>query len=433
MNSDNSTGSADNYPFQQYCPARRRPVTINFLCLLLLIVPILLLPSCDSILPSAPASEDVLAEPVEDLSPEQLALHISGDIEFARVFGAADGLGPVFVAASCESCHVGDGKGHPLTTLTRFGRLADGVWDPMPDFGGPQLQQRAIDGFAPEMIPAHATGVTRLMPPAVTGLGYLELVPDETLLALADPDDADGDGISGVAQYVDPPDYFQPQPGSIPIDGRYIGRFGKKAGAIDLLQQVVNAYKNDMGITSDFEIDDLFNPQAGGNTVDEVADPEVPASTVHSVVFYIRTLKVPPRRDADNPEVLAGEEVFKRINCSGCHTPVLQTGPSDIEALANVEIYPFTDLLLHDMGAELNDAYIDVGEEPGEWRTPPLWGLGLAADSQGGRMFLMHDGRAATLTEAILLHGGEAAASRAAFQALSASEQNQLLRFLESL
>lgn len=389
--------------------------------------------ACDSLLPATPEPEEVLAEPVEDLTPEQLALHIVGDEEFARVFSAADGLGPVFVAASCEGCHIGDGKGHPLTTLTRFGRYENNVWDPMIDEGGPQLQQRAVAGFVPEVIPAHATGVAAFMPPAVTGLGYLEVVPDAALLALADPNDEDGDGISGVPQLVAAPDYFEPQPHHIPQNGLYIGRFGKKAGAIDLLQQVVNAYKNDMGITSDFDPIDLFNPQVGRNTVDNVPDPEVPASTVHNVVFYVQTLKIPPRRDADNPDALAGEETFLRIGCGGCHTPTLTTGFSPIAALSEQEIHPYTDLLLHDMGPELDDGYIDGGESSAEWRTAPLWGIGLVRDSQGGSAFYLHDGRATTLEEAIGFHGGEAANSRAAFEALSAAEQRQLITFLESL
>ena len=156
---------------------------------------------CENLLPTAPEPEDVLAEPIPDLTATQLKDHLIGDEEFGRIFGTEDGLGPIFVSNACESCHIGDGKGHPLTTLTRFGRYTNNVWDPMIDQGGPQLQHRAIAGYPPETIPAQATGVTNLMPPAVTGLGYLEAVPDETLLALADPSDSNNDGISGVPNW----------------------------------------------------------------------------------------------------------------------------------------------------------------------------------------------------------------------------------------
>ncbi|QXD15202.1 hypothetical protein GQ464_017645 [Rhodocaloribacter litoris] len=388
---------------------------------------------CDVFLPEAPPSETILAEPIEGLTPAQMAAHIAGDEEFARVFGAADGLGPLFVAASCEGCHVGDGKGHPLTTLTRFGRYVGGVWDPMPAHGGPQLQHRALPGYTPEAIPPGATGVTRLMPPAVTGLGLLEAVEDETLLARADPDDADGDGISGVPNWIEPPDYLKNLDGRIANGGRYIGRFGKKAGAIDLLHQVVTAYKEDMGVTSDFDMEELFNPREGAFTGDLVPDPEVPAEVVRNVVFYIRTLKPPPRRDRDNPDVQAGERLFEVIGCAACHVPTLRTGPSDVAALHEKTFHPYTDLLLHDMGPELDDGYTEGTAKTSEWRTAPLWGIGLAADSQGGRAFYLHDGRAATLEEAIRFHGGEGAASREAFFALSPEEQRQVLRFLESL
>ncbi len=389
--------------------------------------------NCADMLPSAPEPEDVLAEPVAELTPDQLREHLRGDGEFGRIFGESAGLGPVFVSNGCQSCHIGDGKGHPLTTLTRFGRYNDGVWDAMPEQGGPQLQNRAVGGYPPETVPEAATGVTRLMPPAVTGLGYLEAVPDEAILALADPSDANGDGISGVPNYVPPRDYFTPQPSHIPNEGRYIGRFGKKAGAIDLMQQTVTAYLQDMGITTDFEPRDIYNPQAGHFTGDVAADPEVSAEIVNQVVFYIRTLKAPPRRQANDPEVQAGERLFGIIGCAGCHAPSLYTGPSDIQALSRVVIHPYTDLLLHDMGADLDDGYTEGTALTSEWRTPPLWGLGLAEDSQGGSPFYLHDGRARTLETAIEFHNGEAAASRSAFQRLSPTEQQQLLQFLRSL
>ncbi len=388
---------------------------------------------CDSLLPSAPEPEAVLAEPILDLTPTQLATHLAGDEEFARVFSPADGLGPLFVAASCESCHVGDGKGHPVTTLTRFGRYDGDVFDPMLAFGGPQLQHRSIPGYPPEVIPAEATGVTRLMPPAVTGLGFLEAVEDAALLALADPDDADGDGISGIPNWIDPPDFFTPEPHQIAREGRYIGRFGKKAVALNLLHQSVGAYLQDMGITTDFALDDTHNIQAGVFTGDAAPDPEVSSDVLKNVVFYVRTLKAPPRRNENDADVQAGEALFAEIDCASCHVPTLITGRTDVEALNQKIFHPYTDLLLHDMGPDLDDGYTEGSALMSEWRTARLWGIGLAEDSQGGQAFYLHDGRATTLREAIDFHRGEAAISRSRFDRLPPEAQEQLLAFLQSL
>jgi CxxC motif-containing protein (DUF1111 family) len=265
----------------------------------------------------------------------------------------------------------------------------------------------------------------------VTGLGYLEAVPDSVLTALADSTDMNGDGISGVVSWINPPAYWAASPGKVENNGRYVGRFGRKAGAIDLFQQVVTAYLQDMGITSDFEPADIVNPQDSRH--DQVTDPEVSSAVVQQVVFYVRTLKVPPRRNIDNPDVMAGEALFSQIGCQGCHVPTLVTGPSNIPALNKKTIHPYTDLLLHDMGPDLDDGYAEGSATTSEWRTTPLWGLGLSKNSQGGRYFLLHDGRAASIEEAVEFHGGEAASSRAAFFGLSLEQKRQILRFLESL
>lgn len=390
--------------------------------------------SCELALPDAPAENEVLDGPMEGLTANQVQLFLLGDEAFGEVFTPETGLGPLFVANSCAACHVGDGKGHPATMLTRFGRWEGGAFDPLVHLGGPQLQHRAIPGFQPEVLPAQATVFTGLIAPAVTGLGLLEAVPDATLLALADPEDADGDGISGRAAYVFPPDFFEPQPHHVPDSaGRYIGRFGKKAAAIDLLHQTVNAYKQDIGVTSDFDLEDPFNPQVSNQPVDAVDDPEISAATVQQVVFYLRTLKAPLPRNGDDPAVIRGRELFLDIGCGACHTPTLRTGPSPIAPLSEVEFHPYTDLLLHDMGPELDDGYTEGGALPSEWRTPPLWGLGLSPDAQGGQYFLLHDGRARSIEEAILFHGGEGTASREAFQNLSHDDKKRLLAFLESL
>ncbi|NNE69691.1 MAG: c-type cytochrome [Rhodothermales bacterium] len=398
-----------------------------------LVVAALILGGCDAVTPSLPDDSDVLAGPLEGLSGAQMASHLKGDAGFARVFSPAEGLGPLFVAASCESCHVADGKGHDVTTLTRFGQFRGGRFDPMREAGGPQLQHRAVAGYEAERIPREATGVTRLMAPAVTGLGFLEAVPDDVLLELADPLDADGDGVSGRPGWIELPPWVSPGPAARENNGRYIGRFGKKSAARDLVHQTANAYSQDMGLTTEFLPRDLTNPVVGMDTGDIAPDPEIQSDEFQSVVFYIRTLKEPPRRNEDDPQVQRGERIFAEALCTACHVPTLRTGPSAIESLDRVTFAPYTDLLLHDMGPELDDGYAEGGALTSEWRTAPLWGIGLAADSQGGEARYLHDGRAATLEEAILLHGGEAARSREAYNRLSAADRDALIAFLESL
>jgi CxxC motif-containing protein (DUF1111 family) len=397
-------------------------------------------------MPKAPAVEDELAGTLDGLTGVQKAQHIRGDEEFARVFAPVDGLGPIFVAQSCEACHVGDGKGHPLFDISRFGRdLGGGVFDPMRSAGGPQLQNRAVLGYIAEAFPAGVTGMARFTPPAVTGLGYLEAVDDTTLLALDDSLDLDGDGISGRVQLVAPNDLLArvvsleavatdgpPSRGTI-VDGRYIGRFGKKALAVNLLHQIVTAYHQDMGITSDLIPDEIYNPAVGPFTGDGAPEPEVSAAVVNAVTFYVKTLKAPPRRNANDAEVLAGELLFNNGPCAGCHLPQLTTGDSPIPALHRVTFRPYTDLLLHDMGPELDDGYTEGRATFSEWRTAPLWGIGLAAQAQGGEMYLLHDGRAKTFEEAVSFHGGEAAPSRTWFNALTPTQRAQLLAFLRSL
>ena len=403
------------------------------------------LAACDVLTPSGPPEEELLDGTIEGMTPSQVRQHLAGDEEFARRFAVADGLGPIFVATSCEQCHAGDGKGHPAFDLVRYGRYDGAAWDPMSAFGGPQLQHRSIPGYPAESVPPGATGVATFTPPAVTGLGFLDAVEDATLIALADPSDADGDGISGRLQLHEPTELIEtvleleargsPDPGArgSRVDGMYIGRFGKKALTVSLLHQTVGAYHEDMGVTSDLLPEDLYAPEAGSRASDDAPDPEVSSATVANVVFYLKTLRVPSRREADHPEVLAGEQLFEDVGCAKCHVPTLRTGASEIAVLDRVDFRPYTDLLLHDMGPELDDGYTEGIALTSEWRTPPLWGIGIQQSFQGGRAFFLHDGRARTLREAIELHGGEGAASRDGFLALSAEEQERLLRFLRSL
>ncbi len=380
--------------------------------------------ACNKLLPGAPADDELLDGPVAGLTPEQNAVFLRGDIAFNdEVFTTATGLGPIFVATSCGSCHAGDGKGHPFTMLTRFGQT-NSTGNQFLHLGGPQLQHRAIPGFQPEQIPTGAT-FSKFMPPANTGLGFLDIVPDAAILALADENDVNGDGISGRPNWISIPSYVTVRLAPVLQNGKYIGRFGKKAAVYDLLQQTANAYNQDMGITSAFESVDTYS----GLTI----DPEVLAQRVQDVVFYLQTLKAPIQRNQNDAEVQSGRQLFINTGCGNCHTPQLTTGVSLTAALSNKTFFPFTDLLLHDMGPGLNDGYTEGAATTAEWRTPPLWGLGLSKNSQGGQYFLLHDGRAKTIEEAIILHGGEAAQSKARFQQLTSSEKTQLIKFLESL
>lgn len=380
--------------------------------------------ACQKILPKAPPDNELLDGPVEGLSYEENRRFLAGDVAFNNeIFTSQTGLGSIFVATSCGSCHAGDGKGHPFTTLTRFGQV-DSTGNQFLHLGGPQLQNRSLPGYTPEQIPAGAT-FSKFTPPANTGLGFLELVSDADILAMADPNDTNADGISGVPNYEYLPSFITPFQNAIPRNGKYIHRFGKKAAAYNLLHQTVNAYNQDIGITSTFQPKDVYT---GLNI-----DPEVSDVTVHNVVFYLQTLKAPIQRNQNDPEVLQGKSLFIQAGCESCHKQTLKTGFSTVAALSNKTFHPYTDLLLHDMGSGLDDGYTEGSAKTSEWRTPPLWGLGLSPNSQGGQYFLLHDGRAKTIEEAIQLHGGEAQQSKEKFQQLSVQERNSLVKFLKSL
>jgi CxxC motif-containing protein (DUF1111 family) len=270
------------------------------------------------------------------------------------------------------------------------------------------------------------------LPPPVFGVGLIEAIPDSVILALADPDDRDGDGISGRANLVTAAVYVPAgEPGG--GGGPRLGRFGRKAQVSSLLEQVVGAYHQDMGITSEFVPVENRNPvsRVPGEALDNVLDPEIPAGTVQAVVHYIRAL-APPAPGADTPRREAGRALFRETGCASCHVPVLRTGGSVLAALTNQSVELYSDLLLHDMGDALADGRPDGQASGREWRTPPLWGLRLMRDFLNGDAFLLHDGRAGSVEEAILLHGGEAQRSRDAFAALPAQQRRALLDFVES-
>jgi CxxC motif-containing protein (DUF1111 family) len=385
---------------------------------------VILVSSCEKLSPQSPEDDELLDGPLEGLTHSQMQQFLRGDVAFNDdIFTSQNGLGPLFVATSCGSCHAGDGKGHPFTTLTRFGQY-DSSGNQFMLQGGPQLQNRAIPGHTPEQIPAGAT-FANFSPPANTGLGFIELVSDADIIAMADPGDANGDGISGVPNWNHIPWYVTPHASAISQNGKYIGRFGRKGPVYNLLQQTVNAYNQDMGVTSVFEPKDTYS----GLEV----DPEVTTQTVNDVVFYLQTLKAPIQRDQDNPEVQSGNQLFINIGCESCHKQTLKTGYSPVEPLSNKEFHPYTDLLLHDMNYITDEGYTEGSAKTAEWRTAPLWGLGLSRNSQGGNYFLMHDGRAHSIEEAIIMHNGEALNSKNNYQDLSQQEKNLLIKFLESL
>lgn len=380
--------------------------------------------SCEIFEPAAPADEELLDGPVPGLSESEKVRFLNGDVAFNdQVFTPATGLGPLFVSNACGSCHPGDGKGHPFTTLTRFGQT-DSTGNHYQHMGGPQLQNRAIPPFQPEDLP-DGIAFARLTPPANSGLGFLDAVSDEELLALADPADLDGDGVSGAPNWISLKAYSVPRPSTVSRHGKYIGRFGKKAAAYDLHQQTVQAYNEDIGICSSYEAYDTHSRLE--------VDPEITDQTIHDVVFYLKTLKAPVPRRAETPEVLSGSAIFNAIGCGKCHRPEMRTGPSPIPVLSEKVFHPYTDLLLHDMGPALDDGYTEGSATTAEWRTPPLWGLGLSKYSQGGEYYLLHDGRARSIDEAIRLHGGEGERSRSGYEALSEADKQKLIAFLENL
>ncbi|MBP0021447.1 MAG: c-type cytochrome [Cyanobacteria bacterium SBLK] len=412
-------------------------------------------------------------QPSVGLNEEEEERHFQGDLAFDAVFVTPPahinpGLGPLFNNASCTGCHIRNGRGLPekgqLLVRVSDGRKNSGdVIDPkslpvdtyhleasvslenappVPGLGT-QIQDRGIYGHEPEatveiaweeregkykegtpyslryprpeillpngesLSPDILTSLR--IPPPVFGLGLLEAVPEATIRNLADPDDRDGDGISGRVNEV----------WDVEKEAIALGRFGWKANNPNLLQQTASAYVNDMGVTNP-----LF-PES-----DE--EPDIDRQTLEEAEFYAQTLAVPGRILLNDPEIQQGEKLFEQAECASCHIPTLSTGDYEIEALAHQTIHPYTDLLLHDMGEGLADHRPDFLATGREWRTQSLWGIGLTQTVLPYSSYL-HDGRARTLEEAILWHDGEAKNSKAQFQAMSQSDRDALIRFLRSL
>ena len=417
------------------------------------------------------ASSHAFSIPAPNLSTAALQKHLEGDVEFEAVFVTAPavvnpGLGPIYNNVSCINCHARDGRGRPprsdeglVSLLFRLSLpKAEGSVDgkppiPVPGFGT-QLNNRSIVETNPEgkvkidyteqtLTTADGTRVRLRHPsytftetyqpipenvevsprvaPAVFGLGLLEAIPEKVVLAYADEADIDRDGISGKPNFV----------WDVVAQRYAIGRFGWKANQPTLRQQVAAAYNDDMGITTSLFLTE--NSAGQPQLTEHGTTPEVSDEILDVVTFYVQTLAVPARRDVDNPQVKQGEQLFAQAQCASCHIPTLRTGVlTGVPSVSNQTIHPYTDMLLHDMGPGLADNRPDFHASGSEWRTPPLWGIGLIRRVNGHTNFL-HDGRARNLMEAILWHGGEAEASRQAVEQMSKTERNALIAFLESL
>jgi CxxC motif-containing protein (DUF1111 family) len=387
------------------------------------------LTGCDILTTQAPNEGDLFDAPMPGLTSSEAAAFVRGDTEFGRRFAPSTGLGPIFNNVSCASCHSGDGRGRLDNALQRIGSGAD---DFLRAYGGPQIQDKAIPGAHAERVPAGAAVSLRL-PPPVFGMGLIAAIPVAPIAARADPDDRDGDGISGRPNWVSPAAYTPAADIGGATGEPRLGRFGRKAQISNLLEQVVEAYHQDVGITSDFRPNENHNPLSSlpAEATDQVTDPEIPSASVLAVVHYIRTL-APSRPAADTPARQDGRATFTAIGCAQCHVPSMRTGPSAIAALADQPVELYSDLLLHDMGDALADRRPDGSATGREWRTTPLWGLRLMRRFLDGDALLLHDGRARSVEEAILLHGGEATRSRDAFAALTAAARRALVEFVET-
>lgn len=410
---------------------------------------------------------DAFEQPCPNLSTDEFNRHADADVAFEATFVTApainnSGLGPLFNQNSCVTCHGRNGRaafpssgsdlGGLLFRLSVPGEGPHGEPLPVPGFGG-QLQTKAVFGVQPEgrvdlkfteevrqyldgtsyslrkpdfvltdlytSMPGDALVSARIAPP-VFGLGLLEVIPESDLLKKEDPSDSDGDGISGRANRV----------WDVENQRVAMGRFGWKAGQPSLLQQSAAAFSGDMGITTPlFPVESA----AGQPQSDPLADdPEISWESLRLVAFYGQSLAVPAPRNLEDPQVSAGRTLFTQTGCAKCHTTSQRTGASDLPFLANQTIYPYTDLLLHDMGEGLADNRPDFLADGREWRTPPLWGIGMTQLVNGHTNFL-HDGRARSLLEAVLWHGGEAEVSRKKVEALSSGDRENLIRFLEAL
>ena len=418
------------------------------------------------------ASSSAFSFPDSRLNEEDGLFFFTGNSLFSQNWISApasttarDGVGPLFNARSCSSCHFKDGRGRPPEfdgesshgLLLRLATGNNAHSGPIPDpiYGG-QLQDLSIlsldkegdfnitynemAGTYPDGTPytlrkpiyniiglnegvLTATEISPRVANQVIGLGLLEAISENTLLDFADENDADGDGISGKANYV----------WNIETQSTTIGRFGWKANQPNVRQQVAAAFSGDMGITSSLFPNENCPPSVNCDTIANGGSPEIPDENLGKVTLYSSSLAVPGRRDWEDEDVLTGKALFNQAKCNSCHIPKITTGTHQrFNGFSNQTIRPYTDLLLHDMGEDLADNSSDFLATGQEWRTPPLWGVGLF-EIVNRHTFYLHDGRARNLEEAILWHGGEAENSKNAFMDMSSNEREQVIKFLNSL
>lgn len=408
------------------------------------------------------------AIPAPNLNAKNLANHMAGDVDFEATFVSNPspingGLGPIFNNNSCIACHTTDGRANFPADINALSGIFLKVSVAGKDLhGGPvavagfgtQLQHQSLYGFEAEAklkvtfedsvvmfadgataelrkpiieitnpyapLPAGVLTSPRIGMP-VFGLGLLEAISESDILALADVNDLDGDGISGKPNYV-----------WNPITQKHeLGRFGWKAGTATVLLQSAGAYNEDMGLTNPLKPIENSSGQTNGDPTSTKID--VLQETLDMVTLYCQTLGVPAARNLSDPEVVKGRKVFDQLKCNSCHTPSFTTGNhAELAEMSNQKIFPYSDMLLHDMGEGLADNREEFEASGTEWKTRPLWGIGLTEVTSGHTTFL-HDGRARNITEAILWHGGEAKSSKDGFQNLSAADRAAILKFLNSL
>jgi CxxC motif-containing protein (DUF1111 family) len=424
------------------------------------------------------ANENAYARAIATMPPEDLRRFTFGNRIFNTNWVAApasvetfDGLGPVFNRVSCSACHTRDGRGRPpetegaplesmLIRLSLPGAGEHGGVKPVPHYGD-QLNEKALPGVPAEgrtvvrfreragrypdgtayslLVPRYefadlafgalprGTLISPRVAPPVFGLGLLEALPEAEILSREDPGDANHDGVSGRANRV-----------WDAINSRVaLGRFGWKANQPSLQQQNAAAANGDIGITTRiFPHENIAAGQeaaAAAMTGAQNGEPELKDEFFAKLTFYLQTLAVPAARHVDDPQVRKGADLFAKVGCSACHTPTMTTGEyPEVPELAHQTIHPYSDLLLHDMGKDLADGRADFAANGREWRTAPLWGVGLTPIVNRHTRFL-HDGRARSLEEAVLWHAGEAQGARQRFMNLRRDEREALLTFLNDL
>lgn len=372
--------------------------------------------------PSAePAVSAAPGEPLPGLTEEERGRFLTGKSVFERLVVPEEGLGPLYNAERCSDCHEvpvtgGAGFRFPVVKATRY---EGGSCSLLTEAGGDNIQQKATamlaaHGIPMEQVPADANGVARVMAPPLFGAGLIEAIPDDAIIALADPEDADGDGVSGRV--------------GRSADGR-IGRFGRKAEIPTAREFIDTALRFELGLTTPMHTaEERVNGVELPAGADPVPDPEIDDRGLDLLADYVRFL-APPVREATtgaaNDSIDEGSLTFVEVGCAKCHTPTLHTGENAVAAIDRKTAHLYSDMLLHDMGPALADV---CGPDAGtaEYVTTKLWGL-------RHRSVYMHDGSATSLEAALDAHDGESAASRDAWRALEAGRRAMLLRFLRSL